>query len=165
MKRIILLYLGALLLCLIAGVIVSLGFHYSWLYYLLSLFLLPIAWILMSDLFLRINEENLRKVSVFTGISFFVMIGLLVIAAYCRIDERSFWGMVYAATISSYVIGLTIVGVGLSRIWEERREKIEKREKKKRKYFQRERNIISTKVKIDIILMPIFFILSVNLFN
>jgi hypothetical protein len=43
--------------------------------------------------------------------------------------------MVYAATISSYVIGLTIVGVGLSRIWEERREKIEKREKKKRKYF------------------------------
>lgn len=135
MKRIILLYLGALLLCLIAGVIVSLGFHYSWPYYLLSLFLLPIAWILMSDLFLRINEENLRKVSVFTGISFFVMIGFLVIAAYCRIDERSFWGMVYAATISSYVIGLTIVGVGLSRIWEERREKIEKREKKKEKVF------------------------------
>ena len=122
MKQIALLYSGAFLLCFFVGVIVSLGYHYSWPYYLLNLFLLPIAWVMMSDLLLRINEKNLGKVTILTVIVFFLMIGMLLIAAYCQLDEKSFWGMVYAATVFSYVIGLAIVGAKLPKRWEEKKE-------------------------------------------
>jgi len=123
MKRIILLYLGAFLLCLIAGVIASLGRHCSWPYYLLILFLLPIGWVVMHDVFLRINEKNLGKVTVLTVVVFFVMLGLMMLGAYRRIDAKSFWGMVYAVGVVSYTIGIIAIGLTLPKRWEERKKK------------------------------------------
>lgn len=122
MKRIVLLYLGGLLLCTFLGGVVSLAYHYSW--YFLILLAIPISfgWVILSDLFLRINDDNLRKVTILTIALFIAMLGSLLLAGYYQLDETSFWGLVYAATIFSYVLGLAVVGLGLPKRWEEKRK-------------------------------------------
>ena len=122
MKRIVLLYLGGLLLCIFLGGVVSLAYHYSW--YFLILLAIPISfgWVTLSDLFLRINDDNLKRVTIFTIALFIVMLGLLLFAGYYQLNETSFWGLVYAATISSYIFGLAVVGLGLPRRWEDKRK-------------------------------------------
>lgn len=122
MKRIILLYLGGLLLCAFLGGVVSLAYHYSW--YFLILLAIPISfgWVILSDLFLRINDDNLKAVSILTVLSFVAMLGLLLIAGYYQLDETSFWGLSYAAAVSSYILGLAVVGLGFPKRWEEKRK-------------------------------------------
>jgi membrane associated rhomboid family serine protease len=87
---------------------------------------LSFGYLLISDLFLRIDENNLKKVTILNMVLFLVMIGLLIIAAYCRIDEKSFFGMAYAGGIFSYILGLAIVGIGLRKRWEDKK-KLEKK--------------------------------------
>ena len=126
MKTIVSIYVLALVLCLFIGGIVSLGYHYSVGYYFLLLFLALPAKIMTDELFRRINKDNLRRVTILTAVSFFVMLGLLVLAAYLGIDEKSNYGMVYAVNIASYILGLTIIGLSLSKRWDEKR-RIEKK--------------------------------------
>jgi hypothetical protein len=126
MKTIVLIYVLALVLCLFIGGIVSLGYHYSVGYYFLLLFLALPAKIMTDELFRRINKDNLRRVTILTAVSFFVMLGLLVLAAYLGIDEKSNYGMVYAVNIASYILGLTIIGLSLPKRWDEKR-RIEKK--------------------------------------
>jgi hypothetical protein len=126
MKTIVSIYVLALVLCLFIGGIVSLGYHYSVGYYLLLLFLALPAKIMTDELFRRINKDNLRRVTILTAVSFFVMLGLLVLAAYLGIDEKSNYGMVYAVNIASYILGLTIIGLSLPKRWDEKR-RIEKK--------------------------------------
>jgi len=126
MKTIVSIYVLALLLCLFIGGIVSLGYHYSVGYYFLLLFLALPAKIMTDELFRRINKDNLRRVTILTAVSFFVMLGLLVLAAYLGIDEKSNYGMVYAVNIASYILGLTIIGLSLPKRWDEKR-RIEKK--------------------------------------
>lgn len=123
MKRIILFYLGALVLCFFAGVMASLGYHCSWLYYLLILFLLPIGWVVMHDIFLRIDEKNLGKVTLLTAVTFFVMLGLMMLGAYRNIDAKSFWGMVYAVGVVTYTVGIIAIGLTLPKRWEKKKKK------------------------------------------
>lgn len=126
MKKILLLYLGGLLLSLFLGGVVSVAYHYSW--YFLILLAIPISfgYVLLSDLFLRINAENLRKVTILTVMALLVMIGFLMSAAYYHLDETSLYGMACAGGVSCYILGLAIIGVGLPKRWEEKR-KIEKK--------------------------------------
>jgi len=126
MKTIVSIYVLALVLCLFIGGIVSLGYHYSVGYYFLLLFLALPAKIMTDELFRRINKDNLRRVTILTAVSFFVMLGLLVLAAYLGIDEKSNYGMVYAVNIASYIVGLTIIGLSLPKRWDEKR-RIEKK--------------------------------------
>jgi hypothetical protein len=126
MKTIVSIYVLALVLCLFIGGIVSLGYHYSVGYYFLLLFLALPAKIMTDELFRRINKDNLRRVTILTAVSFFVMLGLLVLAAYLGIDEKSNYGMVYAVNIASYILGLTIIGLSLPKRWDEKR-RIEKK--------------------------------------
>ena len=126
MKKIFLLYLGGLLLSLFLGGVVSVAYHYSW--YFLILLAIPISfgYVLLSDLFLRINAENLRKVTILTVMALLVMIGFLMSAAYYHLDETSLYGMACAGGVLCYILGLAIIGVGLPKRWEEKR-KIEKK--------------------------------------
>jgi hypothetical protein len=126
MKTIVSIYVLAFVLCLFIGGIVSLGYHYSVGYYFLLLFLALPAKIMTDELFRRINKDNLRRVTILTAVSFFVMLGLLVLAAYLGIDEKSNYGMVYAVNIASYILGLTIIGLSLPKRWDEKR-RIEKK--------------------------------------
>ena len=126
MKTIVSIYVLALVLCIFIGGIVSLGYHYSVGYYFLLLFLALPAKIMTDELFRRINKDNLRRVTILTAVSFFVMLGLLVLAAYLGIDEKSNYGMVYAVNIASYILGLTIIGLSLPKRWDEKR-RIEKK--------------------------------------
>ena len=126
MKTIVSIYVLALVLCLFIGGIVSLGYHYSVGYYFLLLVLALPAKIMTDELFRRINKDNLRRVTILTAVSFFVMLGLLVLAAYLGIDEKSNYGMVYAVNIVSYILGLTIIGLSLPKRWDEKR-RIEKK--------------------------------------
>ena len=126
MKTIVSIYVLALVLCLFIGGIVSLGYHYSVGYYFLLLFLALPAKIMTDELFRRINKDNLRRVTILTAVSFFLMLGLLVLAAYLGIDEKSNYGMVYAVNIASYILGLTIIGLSLPKRWDEKR-RIEKK--------------------------------------
>jgi hypothetical protein len=126
MKTVASIYVLAFVLCLFIGGIVSLGYHYSVGYYFLLLFLALPAKIMTDELFRRINKDNLRRVTILTAVSFFVMLGLLVLAAYLGIDEKSNYGMVYAVNIASYILGLTIIGLSLPKRWDEKR-RIEKK--------------------------------------
>lgn len=126
MKPIVLIYGFALILCALIGGIVSLGYHYSRWYYLLLLFLAPIARVMMTELFRQMNEKNIVKVAILTIVSFAVMLGLLIVAAYFDLDEKSHWGMVYAGGVSSYILGLTVIGLKIPNKLEEKR-KLEKK--------------------------------------
>ena len=126
MKTIVSIYVLALVLCLFIGGIVSLGYHYSVGYYFLLLFLALPAKIMTDELFRRINNDNLRNVTILTAVSFLVLLGLLILAAYLGIDEKSNYGMVYAVNIASYILGLTIIGLSLPKRWDEKR-RIEKK--------------------------------------
>jgi len=122
MKKIVLLSFLALLLCGFAGWVVSFSYHYSWWCMLFVAIPVSFGYLLISDLFLRIDENNLKNVTVFTLVLFFVMVGLLVIAGYCRIDEKSLCGMAYAGGIFSYILGLAVVGIGLTKRWEDKKK-------------------------------------------
>ena len=122
MKLIVSIYVLALVLCLFIGGIVSLGYHYSRWYYLLLLFLALPARIMMTELFRRINNDNLRNVTILTALSFLVLLGLLILAAYLGIDEKSYYGMVYAVSTASYILGLAIIGLTLPKRWDEKRK-------------------------------------------
>jgi Na+-driven multidrug efflux pump len=126
MKRIFMLYVGGLLLSLFLGGVVSVAYHYSWWFLILLAIPISFGYVLLSDLFLRINVENLKKVTIITAISFVVMIGSLVVAAYSQVDEKSFWGMAFAVTIFSYMAGIVLIGLTLPKRWEEKR-KLEKK--------------------------------------
>lgn len=122
MKPIVLIYLLALVLCLFIGGIVSLGYHYSRGYYFLLLFLALPARIMMTELFRRIDKDNLQKVTILTVVSFCAVLSLLILAAYVDIDEKTFWGMVYAVSVSSYILGLFIIGLSLHKRWDEKKK-------------------------------------------
>ena len=53
--------------------------------------------------------------------AFLVMFGFLMVAAYYHLDEKSLYGMVCAGGVSCYILGLAIIGMGLPRRWEEKR--------------------------------------------
>ena len=123
MKKIVLLSFLALLLCGFAGWVVSFSYHYHcWVCLLFMAIPLSFGYLLISDLFLRIDENNLKKVTILNVALFLVMIGLLIIAAYCRIDEKSLFGMAYAGGIFSYILGLAVVGIGLTKRWEDKKK-------------------------------------------
>ena len=122
MKTIVSIYVLALVLCLFIGGIVSLGYHYSVGYYFLLLFLALPAKIMTDELFRRINKDNLRRVTILTALSFLVLLGLLIFAAYLGIDEKSHYGMVYAVSTASYILGLAIIGLTLPKRWDEKRK-------------------------------------------
>ena len=122
MKKIVLLSFLALLLCAFAGWVVSFSYHYSWWYMLFIAIPVSFGYVILSDFFLRIDENNLKRVTVLTLILFLVMVGLLMIAAYCRIDEKSLCGMAYAGGVSSYILGLALVGIGLTKRWEDKKK-------------------------------------------
>lgn len=126
MKQILMLYVGMLLLSAFIGGVVSIAYHYSW--YILLLLIIPILFgcACIYSINLRINEKNLKNVTILTAVSFLIMLGLLAIAAYYHIDERSFWGLIYAGGVSSFIFGLAIIALKLPNKWEEKR-KIEKK--------------------------------------
>jgi len=126
MKKIVKFYSLALLLCAFAGGSVSYAYHHRWLYYVLLIFPVVIGWRVLANVFRKINNKNLKKVTIITAISFVVMIGALVVAAYYQVDEKSFWGMGFAVTIFSYMIGIVLIGLTLPKRWEEKR-KLEKK--------------------------------------
>ena len=115
MKKIVKFYSLALLLCAFAGGSVSYAYHHGWLYYVLLIFPVVIGWRVLANVF-----------TIITAISFVVMIGALVVAAYYQVDEKSFWGMAFAVTIFSYMIGIVLIGLTLPKRWEEKR-KLEKK--------------------------------------
>ena len=121
MKRIVLLYSLALLLCLFTGVVISSSYHYSW--WLLFLLVIPISfgWVVLSDIFMKINETNLGKVTAITVVSFIVVMGSLMVAAYYHVNEKSFLGMIFAAGLFSYMLGICLIGVTLPKRWEEKK--------------------------------------------
>ena len=121
MKRIFLVYAGGFLLSLFFGGVVSVSYHYSW--WLLFFLAIPISfgYVLLSDLYLRINAENLRKVTILTVVALLVMFGFLVAAAYYHLDETSLYGMACAGGVICYIVGLAIIGMGLPKRWEEKR--------------------------------------------
>jgi hypothetical protein len=123
MKKIVLLSFLALLLCGFAGWVVSFSYHHHcWVGLLFMAIPLLFGYRLLSNLFLRIDKNNLKKVTILNAALFLVMIGLLIIAAYCRIDEKSLFGMAYAGGIFSYILGLVVVGIGLTKRWENRKK-------------------------------------------
>jgi len=126
MKKIVKFYSLALLLCAFAGGLVSYAYHHGWLYYILLIFPVVIGWRVLANVFRKINNKNLKKVTIITAISFVVMIGALVVAAYYQVDEKSFWGMGFAVTIFSYMAGIVLIGLRLPKRWEEKRKQEKK---------------------------------------
>jgi len=122
MKKIVKLYSLALLLCVFVGVVVSYSYHHSWPYLILLIFPIVIGWFVLANVFRKINNQNLKKVSIITAVSLAIMIVALVIAAYCRVDEKSFFGMGFAVTIFSYMAGVGLIGLTLPKRWEEKRK-------------------------------------------
>jgi hypothetical protein len=114
------LYVGGLLLSLFLGGVVSVAYHYSWWFLILLAIPISFGYVLLSDLFLRINVENLKKVTILTVMAFLIMLGSLMLAAY-HLDEKSLYGMVCAGGVACYIFGLAVIGMGLPRRWEEKR--------------------------------------------
>jgi hypothetical protein len=123
MKRIFLLYLGGFLLSLLFGGVVSVAYYYSW--YFLILLAIPISfgYVLLSDLFLRINAENLRKVTILTVMALITMFGFLIVAAYFHLDEKSLCGIACAGGVICYIAGLAVIGMRLTSTWGDRKIK------------------------------------------
>ena len=123
LKRISLLYFGGFLASILLGGVVSVAYHYSWWYLILLAFPISFGWPVLSEIFRRIDDKNLKNVSILTVVLFFCMMGLLVLAAYYGVNEMSLWGMVYAGGIISYILGLTLIGLGLPKRWEEKKKR------------------------------------------
>ena len=147
MKRIVLIYVFAPLLCLMVGAAGYLIYHsHLWYVTVLSVIalcsLLVIARVMMSEFFMRIDEKNLGKTTVLAVISFLILVGLLMVAGYYGLDLKTFWGTTCAIGVICHIIGLFIVTRSLIKRWEEK-----KRGSNKYLYWN----------KIGIVLMPIFF--------
>ena len=126
MKRIVLIYVFAPLLCLMLGASGYMIYH-SHLWYVIVLCviancsLLAIARIMMSEFFMRIDNNNLGKVTVLAVISFLVLVGLLMVAGYYGLDLKTFWGTTCATGAICHIIGLFIVVRSLVKRWEKRK--------------------------------------------
>jgi hypothetical protein len=112
MKKILLLYFGGLLFCLLLGTVVSSAVYHSLWFLILVIVPISFGWLLMTDVFFDVNGDNLKDYAVVTSLSFVVMIGLLMCVYYfCNV--RSFFGLACIVGILSYISGLFIIGVGL----------------------------------------------------
>jgi len=122
MKRIALLYFGGMLLCIFLGGVVSIAYRYSWWFLLLLAFPISFGYVLLSELFLRINAVNLKKMIIFTVVALLVVVGIFTLLSYYRLDEKSLYGMTSIIGGISYMIGLMLIGIRLINKWEEKKK-------------------------------------------
>lgn len=123
MKRIALLYFGGMLLCIFLGGVVSIAYCYSWWWFLFLLaFPISFGYLLLSELFLRINAVNLKKMIIFTVVALLVVVGIFTLLSYYRLDEKSLYGMTSIIGGISYMIGLMLIGIRLINKWEEKKK-------------------------------------------
>jgi len=120
MKQIILLFLGALLLCMFIGVVISLVFHCSWWFSLLICVPISFGWIFLAEIFRR-ADSHLKGTTILTIVLFFLVIGAILLSAYCCVDEQSFWGMTLAGGLVSYMLGILLILFRLSNKWTDRK--------------------------------------------
>ena len=123
MKLIYLLYAGGFICSVLLGGVVACCYHYSLYFLILLCFPISFGAFALYDLFIKIEDKDLKGVTVLTVILFAVMVGLLVIAAYFGVDEWNFWGMIYAVGVTSYLLGLVLIGLSLPKRWEAKRER------------------------------------------
>ena len=109
-------YLKALLLCIVSGVIVALGAHCDW--YFLILLIIPVV---LGALLCKELLDNMIKYIIETtvaNIALFVLLLMgLPIAAICEIDERTPFGITYAGSIVSGIVFLFFPVVKLPEKW------------------------------------------------
>lgn len=122
MKRIYLLYFGGFLASIFLGGVVSIAYRYSWWFLLLLAFPISFGYVLLSELFLRINAVNLKKVIIFTVVALLVVVGIFTLLSYYRLDEKSLYGMTSIIGGISYMIGLMLIGIRLINKWEEKKK-------------------------------------------
>ena len=122
MKKILLLYFWGFIASILLGGVAAVSYHYSW-WFLILLCIPSFGLFVLRDVFRKINDENLPKVTILTIVSFVIMLLLLSVAGYYNVNEWSFWGMVYAGGIVSYILGLILIAFGLTKRWEYKRER------------------------------------------
>ena len=122
MKRIYLLYFGGFLASIFLGGVVSIAYRYSWWFLLLLAFPISFGYVLLSELFLRINAVNIKKVIIFTVVALLVVVGIFTLLSYYRLDEKSLYGMTSIIGGISYMIGLMLIGIRLINKWEEKKK-------------------------------------------
>jgi hypothetical protein len=124
MKQVIMLYACALFLCIFAGLVVSLAYHYSWWWLFLLCIPISLGWIPFIDIQKAVNSANLLRFTILSVDLLIVMAVLFVLAAYYRVDEFSFLGMVYFVSGGLFLLGLFVICLTIPNKWiEKRREK------------------------------------------
>ena len=115
MRKIILWYIIAILACVFFGVVVALANCYSRWYFVLFVAPLWLGWQSLSMMSRDINQ-HLEWATVFVFVSFISLVVALILWAV-NIDGKSFWGIVYACSCFTAIIGTMVVMLRIHLQW------------------------------------------------